>query len=254
MIRFLVSILAVVMASPALAQVPNSAITSTPIVSLHDYDSATPTYCVLSSLKNQPVKVRTVGSSATLTAVSGSPFSPFANPLKIAPTDEIIVNFGTAPFSKTTRYVQAVASTTSLTMNAAADFSGNGLLGYSIEYRTLSCGTDALAGWFNVSMSEVKSILLQIDQLAVLSGSVAVTIQCKGISPWAQPIPVYPPPTGTGSCATGLFTTAGATARCEIVFAREEGWNACRVGVSLTDDAGDLTTNMEQVTITLETR
>lgn len=252
--RLLAVLLALLVTTPAVAQLPSTALSSRPIVSNHDFDSATATYCVLSNLKKQSVNVSTVGSSATLTAASGTPFSAVADPQRVAPGDEIVVGFGTSPFGKTTRYVLAVTSPTTLTMNVATDFSANGSAGYALEYRTLSCGTTADDGWFAVSMPEVKSIVFQIDQLSVASGSVAVTVQCRTASPWAQAVPVYPPVGGTGQCGTGLFTTAGATARCEVVFAREEGWNTCRVGVALTDDAGDLTTNLEQITATLESR
>lgn len=234
-------------ASTARPQTPG--VTTRQIVSQHDFDSSSYTYCLLSDPKAGPngTRVKTTGSSATVDAAAGEPFA------NVAAGDTITVQAGNN-VAPVVRYVLTRASATQITVDTAVDWSGNGATGYVFSYRTLTCGTGAGAGWFGVSSHSTKTIMFQVDQLSVASGSLAVTIECKGASPWAQPTTVYPPNSGSGQCYTGLFTVAGATARCALVFAQEENYAACRLGVKLTDDAGDTGANLERVTATFEGR
>lgn len=220
-----------------------------PIVSNHDFDSATVTYALLS--ESRPVigdtKIKTTGSSATVVAAGAG--TPFAD---VAAGDEITVQPAGGANTAVVFYVLARASGTSITADRAVNLSGNGATGYSFTFRHLVTGTAADVGWFPVGGYTSRTIHFWIPQLAVASGSLAVKIDCKASSPWAVPTPVYPPASGTGQCWTGLFTVAGATARCAFVLAVEEKYSACRFGVSLTDDGNDLTTNLEQVTAIFE--
>lgn len=246
-----VVILAVLLAPLPSVNAQTTGLTSVPIVLNHDFDDATATYCLLGPSYDSSSKglgnLKTTGSSATVAAASGTPFAGMAKGTVITVTP----GAGAIPNE---RYVLVPTSSTALTVNAAVDWSGNGATGFPFTYRNLTCGTGAGAGWFNVSGFTTKAIHFQIEQLAVASGSVAVTIQCKGQNIWSAPTPVYPPSAAasSGQCDTGLFTTAGATARCIVPLAFET--SVCRLGVTLTDDAGDLTTNLEQVSATLEGR
>lgn len=232
-----------------LASLAQAQMVTRPIVSNHDFDSATMTYAVLSPSKEVIGlnKIKTTGSSATVDAASGTPFAD------VAAGDEITVLPIGGANSAVVFYVLTRASSTQITADRAIDLSGNGATGYSFSFRTLTKGTADDVGWFEVSDGWTsRQITFQVEQLSLLSGSLAVQIDCKGASPWAKPTKVYPPVGLTGQCGTGLFTVAGATARCAYVLALEERWSACRFGVSLTDDANDLTTNLEKVTAWFE--
>lgn len=211
-----------------------------PIVSNFDYDSATATYCVLGAQHSSSLeglqKIQTSGSSATVTAVSGTPYTTAA----LAAGSELTVrdNAGTS----STREVLAVGSGSSLTVNAVITLTAT-----EWSYRNLTCGTGAQAGWFGVGGLRDKKLAFQVDQLSLASGSLAITVQCKGPSPWAKGVQVYPPVGGSGQCGTGLFTTATT---CALWI--PEPWSYCRIGVALTDDGGDTGANLEQVTAYLE--
>lgn len=230
--------------SPPAARAQGTQAFFRPIVSNHDYDSATVTYALLGPVLDGVARLKTTGSSATVDAANGTPFSALSAP----PGPLLIVQpciGGGCPVVE--RYVLTRPTDAQVTINVATDWSGNGATGFPFQYRNLAQGTTAADGWWSISNIRDPMLSFQIEQLAVASGSVAVVVECKGSSPWATPIPVYPPTGGVGQCETGLFTTAGATARCQIVI-HEQADGQCRFGVSLTDDAGDLTTNLERVT------
>lgn len=219
-----------------------------PIVRNHDFDSATTTYAVLGPLRDGAAlglpKIKTTGSSATIDAASGTPFDVLVS----IPGDVIVVtpSVGGA-VAPQERYVLTRPSGAQITVNAVADWSANGATGFSFSYRNLSQGTGAGAGWFSVSGIRSPVLYFQIEQLSLASGSLAVVVECKGPDPWATPNSIYPPTGGSGQCGTGLFTVAGATARCQIVI-HEQADAMCRFGVSLTDDGGDTGANLERVT------
>jgi hypothetical protein len=244
----LILILAVLLALPP-APPPlqaQAAQVSFPIVSDHDFDSGTMTYCLLSSIKDATSlgNIKTTGATATVDAATGTPFTA------IAPGDTITVQPGSNNFAQV-RYVVTKASSAQITVNdPATDWSGAGSTGYPWSYRNLTCGTSDSAGWFNVSDYRTRTVHFSIEQLVVSAGSVAVQIDCKGSNNWDKPTRVYPPsaPASVGQCDTGLFTVAGATARCEVVLSSDLEASACRFGVSLTDDGGDTGTNRERIT------
>lgn len=216
------------------AQVPPNVFI--PIVSSHDYDSATPTSCVLGPLVTGLGTVSTSGSSQTLTADRTTSFTN-----TITADAELALQNGIATvFAK----VDSVTDGDTLTMRDAITVSA----GTAWSYRNVVCGTGAGDGWFGVSqVTPSRSWSLKVAQIALASGSMAVTLRCRSQSPWAGlGTQVYPETGASGSeCATGLFTT---TADCTIND-NDIRFNQCRWLVALTDDAGDLTTNREQVTI-----
>lgn len=214
------------------------------IVSNHDFDSATTTYAVLGPFKSGTANLKTTGSSATVDAASGTPFDAIVS----APGDVITVHpcIGGA-CAPVERYVLTKPSGAQITINTAENWSGNNPTGFPFTYRNLSQGTGVGAGWFSVSGIHSPVLYFQIEQLSLAAGSLAVVVECKGSSPWATPNPIYPPAGGSGQCGTGLFTVAGATARCQIVM-HEQADASCRFGVSLTDDGGDTGANLERVT------
>jgi hypothetical protein len=210
-----------------------------PIVSSHDYDSATPTACLLGPLVTGLGTVSTSGSSATLTADRTTSFTS-----TITANAELMLQ---APGSTVTTFakVDSVTDGDTLVMRDAITVAA----GTAWSYRNVTCGTGAGDGWFGVTnVTPMRTWNLTVAQIALASGSMAVTLRCKQ-SPWETlGTLVYPETGAAGSeCATGLFTT---TASCKIVD-NDIRHTLCRWLVALTDDAGDLTTNREQVTISV---
>jgi len=221
-----------------------------PIVSNYDYDSSTATYCVLgpqqqSATFTEPTtgqaisKIETSGSSTTTTASTGSTAFTTAG---LAEGSELTVT--TAAGQSLTREVTAVAGATSLTVHSAWNLSST-----SWAWRNLTCGTGVGAGWFGVSGLRDKLLTIQVDQISLASSNIAITVRCKGPSPWSTTGNlIYPPTGGSGQCGTGLFTTAGS---CSIWIPEPHAF--CRIGVAVAaDDAGDTGANKEQITAYLE--
>jgi hypothetical protein len=236
MIRALLSAVLALAASAVLAQVPPTVFI--PIVSSHDYDSATPTSCLLGPLVTGLGSVSTSGSSATLTASRTTSFTS-----TITADAELILQ-GPAGGASVVAKVDSVTDGDTLVMRDAITVAA----GTAWSFRNVTCGTGAGAGWFGVTnVTPSRSWTLKVNQIALASGSMAVTLRCRPNSQWAGlGTLVYPETGASGSeCATGLFTT---TADCTIND-NDIRFNQCRWLVALTDDAGDLTTNREQVTI-----
>lgn len=230
---------------PGWAQTPG--LTSRLIFANHDFDASSMTYCLLErDWHNGAANLNTTGSSATVDAASGTPFTPLAKGSIISVTPG-----SGASGAPQERYVLTTPSGSQITINTATDWSGNGSTGFPFTYRNLACGTGDGDGWFSVSDFTTKTIQLDVAQLSLASGSLSVEIDCKGASQWSKYKKVYPAatPASSGQCDQGAFTTAGATASCLIVLPFDAQW--CRIGASLTDDAGDTGANLEQVTAEL---
>ena len=246
----LASLIAGFAGAPPRAGAQPSPLESFPIVQNHDFDSGTKTYCLLGpaidSQRDGRPNIKTTGSSATVDAASGTPFAA----LTTVPGAVITVRAGTPVVVPDVRYVLTKPSGAQITVDTAVDWSGAGATGFPWSYRNLTCGTGDGAGWFGVGQYSAKVIALQIEQVSLASGSLAVTIDGRSDDPWAKPTPIYPmatPPTSS-QCDTGLFTTAGTTARCIVVIDPTAAVSFLRVGVSLTDDGGDTGANLEKVT------
>lgn len=209
----------------------------TPVVSSYDFDALADTFCLLSQQKrDEGNRLKNAGLLTTAVAASGTPLS------LLGVGDELTVQRDAGAAGTDVRAITADDGTT-LTLNAAANWSGNGASGFAFTYRTHVCSTTT-AGWFGVPLGP-KHLVLQVDQIN--AGQVDVIVQCRGYSPWAQPVLVYPPG-GATECLAGGFT---AVAACQIPL--EGPWKECRVGVSVTADDGDDTgANREAVTVYLE--
>lgn len=240
------SVLALLLAVPmAFAQ---SDLTFFPVISNYELDATAVTYCVLGSSRDSVTaslpNVKTTGSSVTVDAVSGSPFA------NVAVTDELTFYPGPdeLPILRTvlTRASAAQITVANSVLIGADTVNLSVAAGYPWSYRTLTCGTGVANGWFGVSGFRNKTVFFQVDQLNA-TGGITFVLQCKGSSPWAQPVPVYPPTGGTGQCGTGVLTTAN---QCAIAISDDENYSSCRLGMYITtaDDGGDLTTNREEVT------
>jgi len=228
-VKKLLVLIAVLLAAPALAQDKRD------VTYEVDYDSATETFCLLDTTQaTTSAPVQTSGSSTTLTAVSGSPFS------EVAVNDKLIISQGGTSY---TRVVSARASATSITLDVAVNVTSA-----SLKYQKLRCGTTTADGWFAMSR-RAGTIDINVGQLNV-TGGLDVRVQCAATG--GQPRQVYPaltPPTSTASYIN--FTAVGGMA-----VGIPDPWDKCRVGIKIgsADDGGDLTTNQERVTIKLELR
>lgn len=171
--------------------------------------------------------ITTSGSSTTVTAVTGSPFTP------VLVGDELFVRDG--PTDGLRRYVTAKASGVSITVDTAVDWSRAG--GYFFSYRPLRAGTGDDAGWFGVTGVFDKTISFGLETINA-TGGIQVQIDCIANGVGTKPVKVYPPISGTGQCGTGLFTVAGITARCDYpISAYTTG--RCRFGAKIvTADTG----------------
>lgn len=238
-LRVLLSAVLALAASAVLAQVPpDTGSVFIPIVSSYDYDSVTQTYCLMGPSIQGLGTVSTSGSSQQLDASRTTSFTS-----TVTAEGELTIRAPGAA-SPTTAIVNSVADGDTLTMRAAATITA----GSEWSYRNIACGTAVGSGWFQVgNITPSRTWALTVSQISLASGSMAVKLWCKTESPWETTgTQVYPETGAAGSeCATGLFT---AVASCKIVD-NDIRLKMCRWGVTLTDDAGDLTTNREQVTI-----
>ncbi len=218
-----------------------------PLVVNYDLDSDTMTYCKSVGVGNnadfvwrdQLQPVTTSGSSsATLAAVTASANGPYDNlavgsllRFNIASGDG--PSFGGAP---TYRYLTAKASDDSATIDTAVLV---GATGVPFQYLNRSCGTTASSGWFSVSGWTAGTALLEISQIVTTSG-IDYTLECKHAYPWATAVTV-------------LTNSAAVTAAGTVPLVWSEPYDYCRVGIKLdsTDDGDDLTTNTEQIFITV---
>lgn len=222
---------------PAFGQVPPPA-ALTPIVSSYDFDSATPTSCLLGPQVQGLGTVSTSGSSATLTASRTTSFTS-----TITANAEIRIK-APANGPTITRIVDSLTDGDTLTLRDVATVSA----GSEWTYRNVTCGTSATSGWFPVdALTPNRTWHLTVSQISLASGSMAVTLRCRTDSAWAGlGTLVYPKTGASGSeCATGLFTT---TASCALND-NDIRFRQCRWLVALTDDGGDTGVNREQVTI-----
>lgn len=191
-----------------------------PIVANYNVQSTSYIYPLFDPLRDGSGlgNIKTTGSSTTVDAATGTPFSVSTV------GDEISVLVNSIP---QVRYITAVGSSTQITVNSAVNLSANGTTGYQWNYRSLKAGTGAGNGWFDVSLMESGNIAFGVE--TINATDLKVRIECAAYGAQANPIQIYPPPTGTGQCAVGTFTVAGITARCGVVF--NERWQRCRFGV-----------------------
>lgn len=210
----------------------------------YDLDSTTLTYCVSSQLNTGIGRIKTSGSSTTVTTVTAgqSVFAP------ITVGDTITVNVsGTEVF----RTVTAKASDTSITVNAAVDLENSGN-GYPWSYRDVACGTGANDGWLNVAGYKDKVLTFGYDAGDATDG-VDVRWECKTSVPGANPVTVYPGETdgcGGATLSSGFcnFATASVGITNRLALVVYEPWAYCRIGIKIrTADASDAGANLESI-------
>lgn len=241
-------LLALVGASSSFAQGPAKDGT---LAILYDVDSTSLTYCKTDGPITVNQRIKTVGSSTTVTEFVASSL-PFTN---IVVGDVLVVQTPsiTNPNLTTEVAVTAKASGASITVDTAIDLSATG--GFLFTYYHHVCGTTSEDGWFAVSAAASRvSITVQYDQGDL--GAFVARWECRASGAGKQPVIIYP---GGGSNCGGLgftlatdrcsATAAGVNARLTVTDTAP-GYAQCRVGVAfVSTDTSDATTNLEKVTI-----
>lgn len=233
----IVAALALLLASTAAAQ-------TRPVLALYDLDSDTETFCAFDPTPVTPTANLVVtAASATVTGVGAG--TPFTN---VAVNDQLLIGFGTT--NAMVRTVIARASASSITVDSVSTFTSPST-GTPFQYRNLRCSTDGTAGDFSVSTFAGFTADFNIAQQNTTTG-IDVRMQCRVgdiNAGWKQVIPALTPPAVSGTYLT--FTGTGGVA---MVVPPSDHWDRCRIGLKLnsTDDGGDLTTNREAISVTLQ--
>jgi hypothetical protein len=116
--------------------------------------------------------ITTSGSSTTVTAVgSGTPFA------ELEVGDDLLVNNQTT-FASERRRITAKASSVSVTVDTAVDWS-NGGAGFPFTFRDITCGTTDTDGWASATNLTEKEVKVLIETEAS-SGGVDFSIECRG--------------------------------------------------------------------------
>lgn len=196
----------------------------------YDLDSATTTYCYMDGPHDGSGTVTSVG-----TTVTGSADDSFT-PLKA--TDSIVVFQGVSGDSGG-KNVTAVASGTSMTIRNAPT------VAYAADpwvYYQLNCGTAVTDGWVDVQGWTDKTIVVGVEAGASTGNSINVVWECRVAAIDSQPYQVFPDnwPAGVGTAAVTNFLDANVgTKQARRAVRIPEPWSECRVGMIITDDAGD---------------
>lgn len=204
-----------------------------PAFSHYDLSSGALIYCALepnivtSDASN--ARIQTAGSNATVTAVSGAPFT------NVNQWAELYIS---TPIGNFVRTVTARASATSITVDTALDISA----GASFTYRNLFCGTTANDGWMKVSLLVPFSLTYVIEQIN--AASIDMRFECTEALATATTNPIYPGSDdavgaagcGAGTVAAGQLCNFTTTAILTLDVYRK--WDRCRMGMKINGDAG----------------
>jgi hypothetical protein len=215
------------------------------VVENWDLDATTYTYPLTSpAIMGPGQRAVTSGASTTVTncALCTAPFAGVA-------VGDVIIFF--VNDTQVYRYVTAKASDISITVDTAIDLSTNGTVGYSFVYRTVTIGTGATNGWFQVGGGGISSaVTYQIDQLNA-TGGVDVRIECRmssSASGLSAPISVF-----ERNVTTAGIGTAASTGRTTVEILPH--FTDCRVGMKFgsADDGTDTGAAAEVINIYVNT-
>jgi hypothetical protein len=251
--RLLCIVALLALAAPASAQVFGKTV-AVPLMSLRDSDSVTFEYCVttgvsgraLDSYRRQPIKIKTVGSSTTVSAQTAGT-KPF---LFLSEGDEITVNVpGTSPATEatdqvvgtgTTRVITVRTDDDTVTVNSAIDLSIPAG-GFGFLWRKLQCGTAATDGWVQTRGMRDVSFSVHVDQINTTTG-VTIQAECENVGATSSPI--------------SLWAQTYTTATDDLVEFVDLQCDRMRVGVKMTstDDGVDTGAAAEQISFYMRGR
>lgn len=216
--KLALALLFLVLSSPALAQIVSS---SARLTYAYDVASTSYIYCKymgrgddpFESPMPGPVRVKTTGSSTTVAEVV-TDSAPFAD---VAVGDLLFIN-ATANAAPLTRLVTARASAASITVDTALDISN----GAGWTWLKRSCGTAITDGWVNVA--GFYNVTFSRTITTINATSIQTQAECK----------LNDNPTVATAVSTDSSTATGAWS-----FTLPNGvWDACRLGIKVTGDAG----------------
>jgi hypothetical protein len=219
---------------PALcaAQLPPAARVDRNIVAKYQLDSATYIYCMTGPAVQGPGRVKTSGSSATVTAVAGLD-DPFTN---VAVGDELMFATGTALQA---RVVTARASATSITVDSVINLGVT--TGFGFTYAHPACGTAVTDGWFIPGPG--KHTITIVYRQGDLTGGLDFDIETRARGILGSPVQIL---LGNIPATTALVN--GTT----VVLG--ETTDSFRVGLRYnTADTSDAAANAEMIDVVLST-
>lgn len=224
----------------------------------YNLDSTTLIYCKETGLNGDPfggtiagtAKIKSVGSSVNVAEDTVG-----TNPFALLSVKDVI--FVTFPDGTTaTRTIVTRTSAAAVVLDVAVDLTG----GFAFRWYKTVCGTTAADGWIDVSPYTDKTFIAQYEQ-GDLGGGLDVVWECKGGSPEAAPVGIYPGEAdgcGGGTLGSGVcnFATATVGTKTNRFGVENYGaWNACRIGIAAhTNDPSDVGANLERVTISFQGR
>ncbi len=191
------------------------------IVYAYDVTAGSYTYCRLLGVQQDPFGnpvaggplIKTSGSSTTVTEATAStnPFAP------IGVGDVLYISVGPGVQAPTVRAVTAKASDASITVDSAITLTGN-----AWSFKKLSCGTGITDGWIPVGLFATLNFTIELVSLTAASDDFQV--ECKK---------------GVVTSAAAIIDTTSMAAPGTYSRVITDGvWDACRVGLKVTGDAG----------------
>lgn len=203
------------------------------VLTNYDLDSVSFIYPYFEAVRTGTQRITTVGSSTTVTAVAGTPFTP----LGIGDELDISVNGVNTVRWVATCVPSCGLSATSITVDTAVDLTA----GYTFSFRHLQT---ALPGWMSVSSFLYTLYTVQIDQANTTTG-ITWQMECRTSAT-----------SSTGVIVVGPITVLNAAVPYSKGAADFLPWDSCRLGIKLTstDDGGDAGANAEKINIYLAGR
>lgn len=202
--------------------------------------TVSPIYCGLGPLLPAISDRITASNSTTVTAVSGAPFTSVAVGAMLHFVDSNGTDFR--------RTVTVRNSATSVVVSGAAITVTSAKIQSDSANITCSTSQTSDVGAFQVNGFGKWGVKVQITQ-QVNTGGISFHLQCRETSDtaWVQAYPELTLPTMTLSYTPALTSTGRFSLQTQSVY------KECRVGMFIvtSDDGNDLTTNAEQVTLSL---
>lgn len=251
-VSMLVALLALLILSvpgPAVQAQQITGVVSFPLMSEYDLDSTSYTYCVttgqggrvLSPGRPGAGRIKSAAASTTVTS-----FTTSSGALDVvAVGDELEINGPSFQNGSENpvifRYLTAVASDNSVTVNSAVTLTQTG--GHGYLFRQRSCGTAATSGWWPMRGMGYATVQFDVAQLTA-TGGITYKVECRVQGAVSNPVIVSGPTVMTAA-------TDGPDG------IRVQGpWDECRLGFKITtsDDGSDTGVDIEKLNAYVEVR
>lgn len=224
-----------------------SDVNTIPLFAIYDLDSETDISCSFGNEVTASGLATTSGSSTTTTALNTS--GVFNN---IAVGDIIWASISGA---KTGRILTARASANSATVDSVWTLPATGV---SLRYQKPTCG--ASSGWVSVDGAKMLIFSVNVAQISVTTGGIGFKIEGKfDALPTAGAVNLWP-----GDASADAHCDSGTYSSGYCVYTAVDAFSVSNAGVQKpmfirlvaqftgTDDGNDLTTNLEQLSASLQ--